>query len=50
LSPRRRRRFGNKYIYLKMLEVTRFEHTPHPIESDLYFKGRFAPGSPVNDE
>ncbi|MCF6327880.1 MAG: glutamine synthetase, partial [Devosiaceae bacterium] len=25
------------YIELKMEEVIRFEHTPHPVEFELYF-------------
>jgi glutamine synthetase len=25
------------YIELKMTEVHRFEHTPHPIEYDMYY-------------
>src|SRR5256885_12861194 len=29
--------FIDSYIELKMLEVIRFEHTPHPVEFDMYY-------------
>ena len=29
--------FINSYISLKMTEVIRFEHTPHPVEFDMYY-------------
>jgi glutamine synthetase len=25
------------YVELKMEEIIRFEHTPHPVEFDLYY-------------
>ena len=29
--------FIDSYIDLKMQEVIRFEHTPHPVEYDMYY-------------
>ena len=29
--------FLDAYIDLKMQEVIRFEHTPHPVEFDMYY-------------
>jgi glutamine synthetase len=29
--------FIDAYIELKMQEVIRFEHTPHPVEFDMYY-------------
>ena len=29
--------FIDSYIELKMTEVIRFEHTPHPVEYDMYY-------------
>ena len=29
--------FIDSYIDLKMQEVIRFEHTPHPVEFDMYY-------------
>ena len=29
--------FIDSYIELKMTEVIRFEHTPHPVEFDMYY-------------
>ena len=29
--------FIDSYIDLKMTEVIRFEHTPHPVEFDMYY-------------
>jgi glutamine synthetase len=29
--------FIDAYIDLKMTEVIRFEHTPHPVEFDMYY-------------
>ena len=29
--------FIDSYIDLKMSEVIRFEHTPHPVEFDMYY-------------
>ncbi|MCA0407239.1 MAG: type I glutamate--ammonia ligase [Proteobacteria bacterium] len=31
--------FIDSYIELKMTEVIRFEHTPHPVEYDMYYSG-----------
>jgi len=31
--------FIDSYIDLKMQEVIRFEHTPHPVEFDMYYSG-----------
>jgi glutamine synthetase len=31
--------FIDSYISLKMTEVIRFEHTPHPVEFDMYYSG-----------
>ena len=31
--------FIDSYIELKMTEVIRFEHTPHPVEFDMYYSG-----------
>ena len=31
--------FIDAYIELKMTEVIRFEHTPHPVEYDMYYSG-----------
>ena len=28
---------STRYIDLKMQEVIRFEHTPHPVEFDMYY-------------
>jgi glutamine synthetase len=27
----------DSYIELKMEEIIRFEHTPHPVEFDMYY-------------
>ena len=29
--------FIDSYIELKMTEVIRFEHTPHPVEFEMYY-------------
>jgi glutamine synthetase len=29
--------FIDSYIDLKMTEVIRFEHTPHPVEFEMYY-------------
>jgi glutamine synthetase len=29
--------FIDSYIELKMSEVIRFEHTPHPVEYEMYY-------------
>jgi glutamine synthetase len=29
--------FIDSYIELKMTEVIRFEHSPHPVEFDMYY-------------
>jgi glutamine synthetase len=29
--------FIDSYIELKMAEVIRFEHTPHPVEFEMYY-------------
>ena len=29
--------FIDSYIELKMTEVIRFEHTPHPVEYEMYY-------------
>lgn len=29
--------FINAYIQLKMQDVVRFEHTPHPVEFEMYY-------------
>ena len=29
--------FIDSYIELKMSKVVRFEHTPHPVEFDMYY-------------
>ena len=31
--------FIDAYIDLKMAEVIRFEHTPHPVEFEMYYSG-----------
>ena len=31
--------FIDSYIELKMTEVIRFEHTPHPVEFEMYYSG-----------
>ena len=31
--------FIDSYIELKMQEVIRFEHTPHPVEFEMYYSG-----------
>ena len=31
--------FIDSYIDLKMTEVIRFEHTPHPVEYEMYYSG-----------
>ena len=31
--------FIDAYIELKMTEVIRFEHTPHPVEFEMYYSG-----------
>ena len=31
--------FIDSYIELKMTEVIRFEHTPHPVEFVMYYSG-----------
>jgi glutamine synthetase len=31
--------FIDAYIDLKMTEVIRFEHTPHPVEFEMYYSG-----------
>jgi glutamine synthetase len=31
--------FIESYIDLKMTEVIRFEHTPHPVEFEMYYSG-----------
>jgi glutamine synthetase len=29
--------FIDSYIELKMAEIIRFEHTPHPVEFEMYY-------------
>ncbi|MGA7231739.1 MAG: glutamine synthetase, partial [Xanthobacteraceae bacterium] len=29
--------FIDSYIELKMVEIIRFEHTPHPVEFEMYY-------------
>ena len=38
--------FIDSYIELKMTEVIRFEHTPHPVEYEMYLLGVVSSTSP----